>query len=194
MRIDDGLTPSGSAPAGIFSVNDLSTDFTVSGGDGAGTGGVVLVTFDVVVVEFVDVVLSGVVVTVGMVVLLLVFGSPLFTGVVEDVAGVVVLVLVLKLLVFIGEVFIYTCCVFVILSVVFAVEEMLSMELQDENSNRRETRRETAGYRNFNLPWVLVRPVIPYSLSRPVDIKEVFHFKAEDGFHSHPRQVAKYKY
>ena len=102
--------------------------------------------------------------------------------------------LVFKLLVFIGVVFTYTCCVFVILSVVFAVEEMLSMELQAENSNRRETRRETAGYGNFNLPWVLVRPVIPYSLSRPVDIKEVFHCKAEDGFHSHPRQVAKYKY
>ena len=70
-RIDEGLTPSGSAPAGISSVNDLSADFIVAASDGVGmvgvgvVGGSVSVVFVLViveVVEFCDAMLGGVVV------------------------------------------------------------------------------------------------------------------------------------
>jgi hypothetical protein len=135
-RIDDGLTPSGSAPAGILRVNDLSADFIITASDGGGVvgvdvGGSVIVVFVLVVaevVEFCDVMPGGVVV---MAVLLVVCVVGIF----------VVLVLVVNC-----GVLVFTGVVLVVTGSVLAMEEVLGEALQDGNNNSRTTNREITGY------------------------------------------------
>jgi hypothetical protein len=136
MRIDEELTPSGSAPAGISSVKDLSADFIIAAGDSGGVvfvdvvGGSVCVVFSLVVTEGVEFCEAMLVWVVVMEVL------PLVSVVVIFAVLILVLVVNCVVLVFTGVVFDVSCLVLVI-------EELPGDTLQDRNAKRRMTSKGT---------------------------------------------------